>query len=145
MATGETYPPSMGHGNLAGPRPAPFQLEQWDCTGGGPRTSTLSLVPPAAKIGLMRALIPLALLASVGFAATLSPSGCSSNSGEPFDASESGLPKSCQPDEARSISVGECSGCTEIAYALCQWGTFSECSCSLPSGYTVVSGRGGGD
>jgi hypothetical protein len=86
----------------------------------------------------MRALIPLAILLFVGFVAWTSESGCGSNPGEPFDASGTILPKTCKPGDAVTLPVGECSGCTELAYALCVGSSYSACSCTIPSGYTVV-------
>jgi hypothetical protein len=93
----------------------------------------------------MRALISLAILVNVGLAAWTSGSGCSSNPGEPFDASGVPVPKSCSGTTAVSIPLGDCPNCTEFAYALCGGGTYSECACSLPSGYTPVTIGDGGD
>jgi hypothetical protein len=55
---------------------------------------------------------------------------------EPFEGGE----VYCSGFTAKPIPAKECRGCSGGAFALCNGNTFSECTCELPSDYSLDAG-----
>jgi hypothetical protein len=84
------------------------------------------------------------VVSSMGLAATVA-TACSSTSlpsGAVSITFPSGVvPSSCSGSDVFAVPSSDCSslGCSgSTAYAVCNGGTYSACSCAIPSGYTLM-------